>query len=179
MDVRRFDPDRDCTGVLALDTEFETDREYVVNRAADRLELATARLPAPYRKRFPLELGADPWTDGFVAVDEGRVLGFVATSLQSWNARLTIWHLYVDRTARGRGVGRALVEHALTAGREAGARTAWAETSNRNYPGVLVYTQLGFRLCGFDLSLYVGTVAEGEFALYLARDLRTRAPRDG
>jgi len=170
--VRAFEPDRDRAAVQALDIGFETAREFIVHRSRDRLELVAVPLATPCSKRFPLDLDADPWTDGYVAIDEGSVCGFIATSLGSWSSRLTIHHLYVARAHRRRGMGRALVEHVIAAGRAAGAVTAWAETSNRNYPGVQAYERLGFVLCGFDLSLYSGTPAEGEFAVYLARDLR-------
>jgi len=170
--VRAFERDDDLAAVLALDSEFETDHEFIVHQTPDRLALVRVRLPEPRRKRFPLDPSAEPWTHGHVAIEDGRIQGFIATTVETWNSRLTIRHFYVDREARGRGIGRALMETALTEGREAGALTAWAETSNRNYPGVRAYAALGFALCGFDLSLYVGTSAEGEFALYLARDIR-------
>ena len=169
--VRAFERD-DLGAVQALDRELETDREFIVRRTPDRLELVSVRLPKPHRKRFPFDPSADPWTHGFVAVEDERIRGFIATSVETWNSRLVLRHFYVDRDARRRGIGRALMQHAVAEGREAGAVTAWAETSNRNYPGVQAYARLGFALCGFDLSLYVATPAEGEFALYLARDIR-------
>jgi ribosomal protein S18 acetylase RimI-like enzyme len=61
------------------------------------------------------------------------------------------------------------MEHALEEGRRRGAVTAWAETSNRNFTGVHLYRRLGFELCGFDLSLYRGTPADAEFAVFLSR----------
>jgi ribosomal protein S18 acetylase RimI-like enzyme len=86
-------------------------------------------------------------------------------------ATATIWDFYVDRPYRGNGIGRALMEHALQHGRERGAVTAWLETSNLNAPGVAVYRKLGFRICGFDLSLYRSTRSEDQFALFLERRL--------
>jgi ribosomal protein S18 acetylase RimI-like enzyme len=77
----------------------------------------------------------------------------------------------VDAARRRRGIGRQLLETALAPAREAGARTAWVETSNLNLPGVRAYERLGFQLCGLDTSLYVGTAAEGEVALFLSRTL--------
>jgi ribosomal protein S18 acetylase RimI-like enzyme len=72
---------------------------------------------------------------------------------------------------RGRGIGRRLVDRALAAAREAGAPTAWLETTNLNLPGVRAYERLGFRLCGLGTSLYDATLAEGEVALFLCRSL--------
>lgn len=169
--VRRLELD-DLAAVAAIDRGLETDRELVVRCHPDRLELVTVRLLQPHRKRFPFDPTAEPWEDGYVAVENGRIRGFIATSMETWNSRLTIRHFYVDREARRCGIGRELMEHAVTNGRAAGAVTAWAETSNRNHPGVQAYARMGFEVCGFDLSLYVGTAAEGEFAVYLSRDLR-------
>jgi ribosomal protein S18 acetylase RimI-like enzyme len=95
----------------------------------------------------------------------------VATEHDSWNSRVVIWHLYVDASRRRRGIGRRLLETALAAAVEAGMRVAWLETSNLNVPGVRAYERLGFEICGLDTTLYTGTPAEGEIALFLARPL--------
>jgi ribosomal protein S18 acetylase RimI-like enzyme len=106
-----------------------------------------------------------------VALSEERAVGVVSTEYQAWNRRAIIWHLYVSVGRRRLGIGRRLVETALAAAREAGARTAWLETNNLNVPGVRAYERLGFRLCGLDTSLYDGTPAEGEVALFFCRSL--------
>ena len=98
-------------------------------------------------------------------------MGVVSTQYEAWNRRVVIWHLYVSPGDRGRGIGRRLVETAFEAARAAGARNAWLETSNLNVPGVRAYERLGFRLCGLDTSLYDGTPAEGEVALFFCRSL--------
>jgi hypothetical protein len=49
--------------------------------------------------------------------------------------------------------------------------TAWVETSNHNYPGIIAYQHLGFSLCGFDSTLYVGTRSAGEFGIFMSRPL--------
>lgn len=90
--------------------------------------------------------------------------------------RLVIHHLYVAPEVRRHGTGRALLEHALDRGRARGAPVAWLETSNLNHPGIQAYRRFGFDVCGLDTSLYVGTPAEGEFALFLWRPLPTTAP---
>jgi ribosomal protein S18 acetylase RimI-like enzyme len=95
----------------------------------------------------------------------------VATRYEAWNRRVVIWHLYVSGEYRRRGVGGRLLETALAAAREAGARTAWLETSNLNVPAVRAYERLGFVLCGLDTTLYDGTPAEGEVALFFSRRL--------
>jgi len=90
----------------------------------------------------------------------------MACGYNQWNKRLVIWHFYVDRAERRKGFGRQLMDCALSAGRQWGARTAWAETSNVNYPGVIAYQRLGFKLCGFDATLYQGTVNEASLGYF-------------
>ena len=48
--------------------------------------------------------------------------GFIATQLEAWNLRLSIWHFYVDAEYRRRGIGRALMTRALEFGRLLGGR---------------------------------------------------------
>ena len=73
------------------------------------------------------------------------------------------------RPARGLGVGRRLLETVAAHGGTLGARHLWLETSSLNVPGAAAYRALGFRLVGADLTLYDGTEAEGEVALFFAR----------
>jgi ribosomal protein S18 acetylase RimI-like enzyme len=162
----------DLEGLCHLDIEFHSDRVFQVKRLEDGgLLLVAERVAVPVGKRFPLMLDADPWTDGWVIEQGGCILGFVACAYNEWNKRVVIWHFYVDRQARRRGLGRRLMDLVMARGREWGARTAWVETSNLNYIGVVAYRGLGFDICGFDRTLYVGTPNEGEFGLFLARDI--------
>jgi ribosomal protein S18 acetylase RimI-like enzyme len=52
-----------------------------------------------------------------------------------------------------------------------GAINLWLETSNLNVPGIRAYRRLGFELCGADATLYLGTPAASEQALFFARPL--------
>lgn len=153
-----------------LDTSFTTHHVYRAAEIEGSLRLDCVPLDAPRRKRFVL--GDTPsWTRGSVAMDGAAVRGFIATRIETWNRRLVICHFYVDAPYRRRGTGRLLMEEAIRYGRLCGARTVWVETSNVNQPGVEVYGRLGFSICGFDQTLYIGTPAEGEFAIFLARPL--------
>jgi ribosomal protein S18 acetylase RimI-like enzyme len=67
-------------------------------------------------------------------------------------------------------VGRALVEAAVAAARDADMRCVWLETSNLAYPAIQFYRRVGFTLCGLDVSLYdPASEAAGETALYFMR----------
>lgn len=132
--------------------------------------------PAPEPLRKDHEFLADvtgtdrAWTEGFVACEEGRVIGFAATGFSRWNRRQVLWHLYVDRAHRGRGAARALLHHVTNRALRNGARHVWLETQNTNTPAVHAYRAMGFDLVGLDRTLYDGDAA-GETALYLAKPL--------
>jgi ribosomal protein S18 acetylase RimI-like enzyme len=162
---------QDGVALQNLDTSFTSDVIYEVAASIDGFRLTPAVASPPIRKTFPIDDVDDPrWDSGFV-VDDGQIRAFIATAFQEWNRRLVVWHFYVSPTHRRKGLGRRLLERALVYGREQGASVAWLETSNLNYPGVQAYLRLGFQPCGLDLTLYEGTGAEGEIALFLARYL--------
>lgn len=170
--VRPAEFPRDAAGIEALDTSFETDVVFRAQAGGDGIALRAERLPAPVVKRFPLEdlyAAERPWSASWVAETEGRIIGFAATSYMAWNVRALLWHFYVAPDWRGQGLGRRLMTEVLACARDAGARNRWLETSNLNVPGVNIYRRLGFELTGLDLTLYDGTPAEGEFALFLSR----------
>ena len=73
---------------------------------------------------------------------------------------------------RRRGVARALLQAVDVHAVASGARNVWLETSSLNAPGVVAYRSLGFSLSGIDLTLYDGTAAEGEVALFFSRRVR-------
>ena len=90
------------------------------------------------RQRFEVYPVHDP--DGcFIAVDDGRPVGMVTTTWfgqSGW-----IGNLIVDPDCRGRGIGRALMEHGLDRLRSRGAATVRLEGDP---PGIPLYRSLGF-----------------------------------
>jgi ribosomal protein S18 acetylase RimI-like enzyme len=173
-DIRHADFVQDAEVITALDTGFVTKAVYDVAVRGDAIVLNARILDAPLSKRFPLDDLQDPdrpYDVGWVAADEGRIVGFAAASFQAWNRRLVLWHLYVDTPARGLGLARRLVEAAQSHGVSLGARHVWLETSSLNAPGIAAYEAMGFSLTGADLTLYDGTPAEGETALFFSRPI--------
>jgi len=109
------------------------------------------------------------WDEAHVAVEDGRIVGFVATSWQFWNRRVVLWHIYVDRSARGQGLGRRLIEMVYDRARRQKALAIFLETSNFNVPGFRWYRRLGFRLGGLDTTLYSGAEAAEETGICLVK----------
>jgi ribosomal protein S18 acetylase RimI-like enzyme len=164
----------DATRIAAIDTSFATRQVYEVQVVGDLIRLTLRDLEATLSKQFPLDdlVSADrPYDHAWVALDGERIVGFAATSFEQWNRRLVLWHLYVNSSHRRYGVARQLLEMVDDHGVERGARHVWLETSSFNVPGVAAYRALGFSLTGIDLTLYDGTPAEGETALFFSHGL--------
>ncbi|WP_254509784.1 GNAT family N-acetyltransferase [Anatilimnocola floriformis] len=92
-----------------------------------------------------------------VAYYDNRVIGFI-----SWNGAYITW-LYVEPADQGRGVGRALLEHAL---RCIGAE-AWTNMLGGNERALRLY-----RTAGFDVVWTRDRTCEG----YLCQALRLALP---
>ncbi len=174
VEVRPVNPLSDSDALSLLDASFATDVIVHVEPVQAGWQLTEVPVATPVTKSnsFAAELTSPDrrWTDGVVAVEGERIVGFAATAYQAWNRRQILWHLYVDRLHRGRGVSRTLLEAVTEIGRRNGARQLWLETQNVNVPAVRAYRALGFQLVGLDTSLYDGDVAH-ETALYFARPI--------
>lgn len=86
-----------------------------------------------------------------VASTAGRVVGW--GSLNSFNARPAYDHVadlsvYVERTWRGRGVGKALLQHLLGLSRQIGYHKMVLATFPDNAAGLALYRRMGFTAVG-------------------------------
>ena len=174
----------DGTAIEALDGSFTTDTVYEVTLTDGGFTILPMPVDPPFHKVFPDD-GEDgeeeddeedrsgdgdgglPARRTVVAVAGDELCGFVATSFEPWNARLTVRDIEVAPGWRGRGIGRALMGHALDFARECGAGHLWLEVSNVNAPAVRAYLRMGFAFCGLDTILYDGTASAGEKALFM------------
>ena len=87
----------------------------------------------------------------FVAVDDGRVLGWVAVSAVSDRCvygGVVEDSVYVDAAARGQGVGRRLLEALIESTERAGIWTIEAGMFPENAGSVALHERLGFRVVG-------------------------------
>lgn len=85
----------------------------------------------------------------FLARVDGEAVGFVQL-YPTWSSvrmrRMWILNdLFVDPSARGGGVGRALMERARTHAEETGAAGLALETEKTNEPAAALYRSLGWR----------------------------------
>ena len=146
--------DRDA--LCALDTSFTTERVYRVVAMATTFSLHDTTVASPLHKAYDLtgEVDRLPTLDHVVIAErDTRVIGVAALSRDAADRRAIVRHLYVDRAARGQGIGRALMEAMVTRAQQWQARCVWLETQDVNYDAIQFYQRVGFQWCGLDLSL--------------------------
>lgn len=80
----------------------------------------------------------------FVAEADGKLLGYISTRLDPEAGKGRIPNLAVDKAARGGGIGRRLIEHALEYFRREGMAFAMIETMENNPVGRHLYPSCGF-----------------------------------
>ena len=166
----------DRAALLALDTSFITDRVFHLQHANHGFKLDEAPAETPIRKAYSLANFVDliPSHDWVTVAEHNHgIAGVASMTIEAWNRRAVLNHLYVAREARRIGVGRALVTAAIEAAHVRNARCVWVETQTVNYGAVQFYRSLGFEWCGFDTSLYDPSDAGvDEVALFFSRDVR-------
>ena len=175
IELRALEWPADRAGVLGLDTSYIADRRLRVEFASQSVVLVEEVLPVRRVSAYSLADIGDALPDFAwvrVANEGGNVVGMAALALERWNRRARLEHLYVTAGARGRGVGRALVEAAVGAAEALGARGVWVETQTTNVGAVRFYEGAGFRWCGLDSSLYdPEAVPDGAVGLFYWRGI--------
>ena len=86
-----------------------------------------------------------------IALSDGEVVGWAALSAVSERcvyAGVTEGSVYVAAAARGRGVGRALLEELIRRSEEAGIWTIQAGIFPENVASVRLHERVGFRVVG-------------------------------
>ena len=100
-----------------------------------------------WRKSRDVDRDID-WLGAELAVAEddqtGAVVGYVTMHCDAETLIGWIHNLVVGAEARGRGLGRQLIEHALARFRAAGMTVAKIETLDQNPIGTYLYPSVGF-----------------------------------
>jgi ribosomal protein S18 acetylase RimI-like enzyme len=165
--------DEDRGRVLALDTSFVSDSIYRISRDGDSFLIAREPQEPPRTKTFDLgdDLTEAAWDAALVAEGPAGVVAFCATRFERWHGRQAVLGLYVDEGWRRRGLGRSLLDGVRSRGVENGANHMWLETTSANVPAVRAYEQMGFVVCGLDVTFYRGTMGEGEVGLFMSQNI--------
>ena len=80
----------------------------------------------------------------FVAEDEGKILGYITTTVDRTIGKGRIPNIAIVPEARGKGLGRQLIQHALDYFRREGMAYAMIETMEGNEVGKHLYPACGF-----------------------------------
>ncbi|WP_258940356.1 GNAT family N-acetyltransferase [Actinomadura luteofluorescens] len=166
----------DDQALAKLDGSFTTDSVFEVVETGEGFTLRQTPVTPPIHKVFPADedtrADRDPeLSQTVVAYSGDELCGFVESSFEPWNRRLTICDIEVAPAWRGRGLGRTLMSHAFDFAEERGAGHVWLEVSNINTPAINAYLKMGFAFCGLDTRLYDGTESAGEQAIFMARQI--------
>lgn len=121
-----------------------------------------------------------PWTEntfktcfqtgclGWVIESEKKMVGFIIISLRS--SECHILNLCVDPHYQHQGLGRQLLEHAMTQAKQHGVEMIYLEVRRSNTRAISLYEKEGFRLLG-ERKEYYPSHEGHEDALVLAKML--------
>lgn len=151
---------------------IEIRREDILSPVAQQL---IGALNAELDHRYPEEganffrLDADEVAEGrggfFVAYNSGKPVGCGAVRRTDPHVA-EIKRMYVAPTARGRGVGRRILDALEAEARRLGARRLVLETGPRQPEAIALYSRAGFT----EIPLF-GEYIGSEFSVCLAKDL--------
>lgn len=141
--------------------------------AAARLEAACFSTPwseDAFRSAF-----AGGVTRFFAAEEAGRVVGYIGLQMiwdEGFVTNLAVWP-----GSRRQGIGRALLEAALEAGREAGLATLSLEVRPSNLPALSLYRQKGFQEAGRRKNFYSKPPEDGLIMTYTYTNAKEASAR--
>ena len=162
---------------------YSSERKYVVKYTSEEdgtsFNLQLVNHDKPFVKKFDhddiLQRYERLLDDGysFGAYDEKMLVGIVVGEPHEWNLSLWVWEFHVAKAYRKMGIGKQLMECVAEKAKRAGFRTIVCETQNTNVTAVRVYSKLGFRLEGIDISYYSNNdYPNGEIAVFMKRRLQ-------
>ena len=127
---------------------------------------------------FGSTLAAEQWRDRLaqaqtsgadlplVAVVQGQAVGLLWAKVDADDARVVhLFQMWVAPEARGQGLGKALLAHAIAWARSVGARCVQLGVTSGDTPAARLYASAGFHAVGAEVALREGS------------DLRSRTMR--
>ncbi len=161
--------------VNIIDGSFIVDARLILS-ARDGQISYTIEPVRPYLKHYPAEqFDWNTFIDNpdkaiYLAYVDGQLAGQLAGQIilwKNWNHYGYIEDIAVDVNFRRQGIGRRLIEQAITWAKDRGLPGLMLETQNNNIAGCRLYEACGFHLGGFDRELYKAiSPGTGEIALF-------------
>ena len=126
-----------------------------------QMELRVVNVEQPYGKQYEADIDSilSPGTDSeckrYLALVkvEACVRGYILVK-ETWNKIASLENIAVDRSLRGKGIGKALMQHALNWVKREDLTALRAETQDNNVMACRLYQRCGFRFGGYDAFLY-------------------------
>ena len=97
----------------------------------------------------------------FGAYEDGKCIG-IAIFQDHWLKHMYLYDLKVNAAARGKGVGKLLIQAGLEAAKNKGYRGLYTYAQDNNLNACMFYLKAGFQIGGFDNYVYNGTSQEGK-----------------
>jgi ribosomal protein S18 acetylase RimI-like enzyme len=148
--VIRRATEADAAAVAELALRSFMDAFAAQNRPED-VAAYTARVYGPAQQAAEI---ANPDITTLVAEVDGRMAAYAqvrrgTAALDVDDATgVEIMRFYVDQPWHGRGIAQRLMDAALQAARDFGARSVWLGVWEHNARGIAFYTKLGFHIAG-------------------------------
>lgn len=101
----------------------------------------------------------------FGAYENGQCIG-VAIYHDAWFKYMYLYDLKVNASARGMGVGKALIRAGYEAARERGYSGIYTQAQDNNLNACMFYLKTGFQIGGFNNRVYEGTAQEGKADIF-------------
>ena len=136
---------------------YQTNGYYEIEPSEQGFSMKYVPLEAPVEKSFEDEFLGE-WLEApvaFGAFENGKLIGFVEGSMESWNQRFRLSNICVfDHTRRHGGLGTALMNRIIETAEALKARMVVLETQSCNENAIAFYRKNGFSIIGFDLYSY-------------------------
>lgn len=173
--IRQMQRESDVKQLTDFDASFSTEYIFTVFVNEISVEIKEESLPIPVYKNYSFDLIKQDIVQAdfaVVAEIEKSIVGFATVIYREWNNQVVLTGLFVLPEAKGKGIGRALVEAAIDYAKAKSARCLIVETQNINYPAIQFYRKMKFEFCGFDTALYnPADISSNEIAFYFCKNL--------
>jgi streptothricin acetyltransferase len=170
----------DVNVIRELISGYASDSVYAISRqdsdSETTFKLTLKTLDAPFIKTYGHldEQSIKNYTEvvqrghSFAAFEDQDYIGIAICEPMAWNSSFWVRELHVHPEARGRGVGRKLVDALKIQALAQNCRVVICETQNTNVPAIRFYRSVGFRLEGVDISYYTNEdYTKGEVAVFM------------